>query len=108
MIRSYPEGAYYIDANSIRVRGKFTDAWEKHVVNSTDPRRVAFSLIRLRFDCKRRRYTTLYIESFLKNGDMVDSGGFPESRRTWEDIGFPPGSPVEAEMKLVCSHRARP
>jgi len=99
-IQSNPAATTYLNASSIRVRGKYKDVWEKVVWNTTDPKRSAASITLVRIDCGGRRNTILFSGAYLKNGDLVDAAGIPESQREWDEIA--PKSPADEAMKFVC------
>jgi hypothetical protein len=100
-VQSKPGRTIYIDANSIRVRGDFKDVWEKTVEDVTAPERVSVSIDLWRYDCAKRRDTMLYLESYLKDGTLVNSAGIPESQREWNDTI--PTSTAGRVLKIVCS-----
>lgn len=93
----------YLNATYIRIKGKYRDVWQKVAWNAIDPKRAASSITLVRIDCSLRRNTIIFSGAYLKNGDLVDAAGVPESQREWDEIT--PKSPANTMMEFACSHK---
>jgi len=97
------QATYYIDLSTIRKDGVMRKVWGIHDLKKLESNGWASVRSRNEYDCKEERYRALSLSSHsepMAGGTAMFTNRF-ENPDSWRQI--PPGTDVEAIMKIVCA-----